>query len=525
MKNQLIPSVLVLIGTLLFNYIFWMEEMGVNTVIFTAFIIGVLLYVFEDSRKDKKVHIVMAGTLLLSLLVVLNNSVISRVIYILSFSTMVGITQQKELRFLVYAGLLYVSNMFETPKHFFKELGNMPFLRGKTELKRQLRLTAISIFVVPIFYFIYYAANKKFAELADRFWGEVFKIFSFDWNIEHVFFFIFGFIIVGAVVWKHKLIDFRKYDNRHNIFLDAEEHSVESPEHEKAIENTYKSGVLLVILLNVLLFLNNILDIQYVWIGDSILRTPQELKSYVHEGTFILIFGILLALAVVFWLFKGDLNFIKNNRILRGWTYAWLVQNGILALSVGMRNWQYIDYYGLAYKRVGVFIFLTLVLIGLVILYFKIKEMRSFFYFITHGAWALYGVMLVSCLVNWDIFITNYNLQANVKSGFIDIDFLVKSISDKNTYILYQNIEKISAHLPSSDSTSVDVDRDVRYSIKDKATFLQSLENKKESFLSGQQGLTWLSWNYPDYTNAQYFQNSKPIFQVKFLLNGVLFAD
>jgi Domain of unknown function (DUF4173) len=506
MKNQLIPSVLILIGTLLFNYIFWMEEMGINTIIFTAFIIGALLYVFEDSRKDKKVQILMAGTFLLSLLVVLNASVVSRIIYILSFSTMIGLAQQREIRFLVYSGLLYVSNLLETPKHFLKELGNIPFLKGKTELKRQLGVAGISIFVVPIFYFIYYAANKKFAELADRFWGEVFKIFSFDWDFGHVFFFILGFIVVGAAIWKHKLIDFRKFDNQQNIFLNEREHSVESSEHEKAIGNTYKSGVLLVILLNVLLFLNNILDIQYVWIGDAIMRTPQELKSYVHEGTFILIFGILLALAVVFWLFKGDLNFIKNNRILRGWTYAWLIQNGVLALSVGMRNWQYIDYYGLAYKRVGVFVFLTLVLSGLVILYFKITEKRSFFYFITRGAWALYAVMLLTCIVNWDIFITNYNLLANVKSGFIDVDFLVRDVSNKNTYILFQNVDKIIAHLPASDSTLVDVERDVRYAIKDKTAFLKALEHKKESFWNSQKGLTWLSWNYPDYVNVEYFK-------------------
>lgn len=510
MKRQIVPSALILIGTLLFNYLFWMEEMGINTAIFTIFIIGAILYVFEDSRKDKKVNILMAGTLLLSLLVVLNGSVVSRIIYVLSFSTMVGLAQQKEIRFLVYAGLLYASNLLETPKHFFKELGNIPFLRGKTELKKQLKLTVISIFILPIFYFIYYAANKKFAELADRFWGEVFKIFSFNWDFGHVFFFILGSIVVGAAIWKHQLIDFKKFDNLQSIFLNEDEHLVESPEHEKAIENSYKSGILLVILLNGLLFLNNILDIQYVWIGDSIMRTPQELKSYVHEGTYILIFGILLALAVVFWLFKGDLNFIKNNKILRGWTYAWLVQNGVLALSVGMRNWQYIDYYGLAYKRVGVFIFLSLVLIGLGILYLKIKEKRSFFYFITQGVWALYAVMLLNCFVNWDNFITNYNLQANVKSGFIDVDFLVRDVSDKNTYILYQNIDKIIAHLPNSDSTLMNVEKDIRYAIKDKTAFLAALERKKESFWNAQKGLTWLSWTYPDHVNRQYLQGENP---------------
>jgi Domain of unknown function (DUF4173) len=263
-----------------------------------------------------------------------------------------------------------------------------------------------------------------------------------------------------------------------------------------------------------LLVLNNMLDFNYVWLGGAEVKTAVELKQYVHEGTFILIFGIVLAIAVLMLLYKGSLNFVKNApkmlKILRGLGLAWLIQNAVLAISVGMRNWQYIDHYGLAYKRIGVFIFLSLVLYGLWLMYLKINEKRTLFFFISRGAWAIYAVMVAACFVNWDVLITKYNLNVSTKTQSVDVPFLVKDISDKNLYLLYENRDRLIEKMPNKpfDENEYWESQAPDFANKEaKIAYLDyALKQKRANFEGKTSGKTWLSWNYPDYRNAQFLK-------------------
>jgi hypothetical protein len=238
-----------------------------------------------------------------------------------------------------------------------------------------------------------------------------------------------------------------------------------------------------------------------------------ELKQYVHEGTYVLIFGIVLAISIILWLFKGGLNFEENTNktpsILRGATTAWLVQNAVLALSVGIRNGQYINHYGLAYKRIGVFVFLVLTLYGLFLLYLKIKEKRTFFFFIRRGVFALYAVLLATCLVNWDIFITNFNIHYPTKSGQIDVRFLVEDVSDKNIYLLFQNAQQLTPKIAKTTFPDDEYRKAPKLFANDAerlAYLTELLNNKKKRFEEEQKGYSWLSWNHADDVNKEFFK-------------------
>jgi hypothetical protein len=56
----------------------------------------------------------------------------------------------------------------------------------------------------------------------------------------------------------------------------------------------------------------------------------------VHEGTYLLILCILMAMGVLLWFFRGNLNFLPDNERLRWLAHLWLAQNAMLALSVGV---------------------------------------------------------------------------------------------------------------------------------------------------------------------------------------------
>ena len=419
---------------------------------------------------------------------------------------MIGLAQLRELRFLGYAFLQYVLNTFEAPRQAVLSLKTLPILRGSKNVGKQLGNGWMTLLIFPVFYLIYYIANAKFAELSSRFWGNIFSFFSFDINIPRVLFFLLGIVIVGAAVWQQGWVDFLQKDKTHGDNLTK-------PENIEPDESTYRNALNLVIALNALLLINNVIDIRYVWFADLSGKTALQLKEYVHEGTYLLIFGIVLAISIILWLFKGGLNFEENTPkssfILRGVTMIWLAQNALLALSVGIRNLQYILYYGLAYKRIGVFIFLALTIYGLWLLYLKIKEKRTLFFFIRRGAFGIYVVLLATCLINWDVLITKFNIDVPVKSGAIDVRFLVEDVSDKNLYLLFQSIEKLASKMP----TTTFPDNEYRETVRtfstneERLAYLKDVLNyKKTRFEEEQKGYSWLSWNQADAVNKAFFK-------------------
>ena len=138
-----------------------------------------------------------------------------------------------------------------------------------------------------------------------------------------------------------------------------------------ALRNELTVGIISLALLNALLLSINIIDIIYVWLGFSY-KSTMNLSAYVHEGAGMLIFSIVLAMVVLLFFFRRNLNFYKKNKYLRYGAIIWIVQNIILVISVFIRDYYYFVHMGMAYKRIGVMIFLVLVLTGLITVFIKI---------------------------------------------------------------------------------------------------------------------------------------------------------
>jgi hypothetical protein len=504
MKKEILRSEIILLGAALFNFIFWNENLGINTLLFTIFIVSGLWFMERDSFQTRSVRITAMVAVLLSCLVIWHNSLIVNIIYSINFCVMIGLIQERQIRFLGSAILLTATNALTVIPNLFTTLKELPILRGSKKFGQGLKLTILPTFILPVFYGIYYLANPKFAALSSQFWTAVANWLSFDWNPARILFFIMGLLVVGAAFLKNKWLNVLGFEQDKTDILNAENYEQKPFMLFDFDENSsYRSALMLMISLNILLVFNNLLDFNYVWLGGTEAKTAVELKQYVHEGTYILIVGIVLALVVLQILYKGSLNFTKNTQILRGLSFAWLGQNAMLAVSVWMRNWQYIDHYGLAYKRIGVFIFLALVLYGLWLMYLKINEKRTLFFFISRGAWAIYAVMIAACFINWDIFITKYNLTVTTKTQSVDVPFLLNSISDKNLYLLHEYKDRLIQKMPNKPFNEEEYWASQAPEFPDqvaKVAFLDdALKQKRANFEAKRNGKTWLSWNYPDY--------------------------
>ena len=96
----------------------------------------------------------------------------------------------------------------------------------------------------------------------------------------------------------------------------------------------------------------------------------------------------------------------------------WIVLNSLLVLSALIKNTEYIYHWGLTYKRLGVYAFLILSVIGLIFTYLKIEHRKTNFYLFNQMIWYFYGTLLLCSFVNWGYLGTFYNIKIQKINDF-----------------------------------------------------------------------------------------------------------
>ena len=494
MKKEIIENGLFIIGIILYNIFFWEEQMGLNTLLFTLFVVGSLFYLNPESRYSTIARLTALGTLFTALMVVVFNSQLSKVVHILSLITMVGFVHQRELRFLWYGLLLALINVFSTPIKLIKRIKTIEFGKGRSinKVGRFIKLGILPMFFVGLFFIFYAASNRNFATRSFDFLegiGQFLGNLNFDFNAPRILFFLFSIFLIGGLFWKVQPQWLVNLQSKHkdNIIRERKQRKFNrsSKRSPIALKNEYRSGLIMLVALNVLTLTVNITDIETTWIGFSQLNA-HGIYYDVHYGAYVLIFTILMAIGVLLFFFRKNLNFYSKNKALKIAALVWIVQNMILAFSVALRNIKYVGHYGLTYKRIGVFIFIALVLYGLGTVILKINEKKTAYYLFKNNAWSLYIALILLTSLNWDTMITQYNLSLGTQ-GKTDYRYLVKDLSDKNLPILYKNIDLFEddAYSPT-------------YRLK------AVLKRKKYKFERRTEKQSWLSWNYADHNTLLY---------------------
>ena len=137
------------------------------------------------------------------------------------------------------------------------------------------------------------------------------------------------------------------------------------------------------------------------------------LSAATHERVNAVVFSIIMAVGVVLFYFKGGFNFDIKAKRLKVLTKIWILLNGLLILSTFIKNLEYVLNFGLTYKRLGVFAFLILALIGLYLTFIKIYKKKTNAFLFNQMFLCFYSTLLLCSFVNWGGIITNYNISMN----------------------------------------------------------------------------------------------------------------
>ncbi len=488
--------ILVLASTVVFTLLFYKQSLGLNILLFEAFILLVLIAFKQLSFKNRNI-IIISITLFVSMLtVVFVNSVLSVFVNIIISVLFGGIVLYPEVKSLINSARLSWSNFFASQSEFFK---NILYVSSNGRHKG-LRFKKIKIFLIPliiiiIFISIYSYSNPAFEKITSNiltYFDNFFNIIFNNIEISLVFTILVGMAISNAIFFRKSKQTIIDNDVKSTDFLSRFRKRSVFRFGFNALKNELKAAIFLLFTLNIVIFILNILDIYWVWFNFS--WNGELLKQFVHEGTYLLILSILISIVIVLYYFRGNLNFYSKNKWLKNLSYVWLMQNAILVISVAIRNYWYIYYYSLAYKRIGVIFFLILTLYGLYSVYIKVKNQKSTFYLLRKNSLAFVIIIMFFSFFNWDIIIARYNF-AQRNRAFVHFNFMA-SLSDKALPYLEYPVEELEKIQQKQDSL-FPLTREGRYI--NALEYVNRIEIKKADFKKKWESKGILEWNYPDY--------------------------
>lgn len=473
----------------LFTFLFYKSSIGINLVIFELISI-ILVFSFGKFSRSKHLYITLIATIISLVSVLWHSSVLAKTMNYVSFFFFISYTVYP-FKSALNTIFLSVRNLVFSVVNFIEELLRN---RMRKEKKRNKRWRSLQYFILPvvfilIFIQLYSAASPDFKFLSNKFFSTISNLFDM---IPPINWTMVGVIILGAFFSSY--IYFSKEDKD---LIQRDQNIIDHLKRERRHRTNkpyqliyeHRTGLFLFSLLNILLAIVILTDIWNVWINFN--WSGQFLKQFVHNGTYTLIFSILLSIALVLYYFRGNLNFFSKNKRLKLLVNVWVVQNALLALTVAIRNLRYIEHFNLAYKRIGVLFFLAATIYGLYTVYIKVNQKKSGSFLIRRNVFSVYLVMTIMSLFHWDAIIVKYNLR-HADHAFLHLDYL-SSMPDNCLYLLdkplsfYEDKELIQTQKFK-----------YRKNYMQPQDFIQHIERRKDDFLAKYPDRNWKGWNYAD---------------------------
>lgn len=491
--NKRLQLLTVTAGSILFTFLFYENLIGLNLLLFNVFVIGSLYFLKKLTLKSKLEFAILSGTILSGLMVVIYNSSLAIAVNLISLFLLAGVLLLPKIRNLIYASGLSIINAIMAQGSFYRLLQDLSEKRkGLKLILKYLKIIILPLLIVFIFLLIYKASNPFFSEYVDLVANKIDQwvtaIFEHV-NVPLLMTWVLGLVVCNYLFLGKAETTISGFERKGNMQMIRQRKKPFFSFKTTGIKTELRIAVIMFVLLNLLLFIVNMFDIFEVWFSFE--WNGHYLKQFVHEGTYLLIFSILISLALTLYYFRGNLNFYNKNKALQILAYIWLFQNAILTISVGIRNFWYINYFALAYKRIGVIFFLIFTLISIFLVYQKIKKKKSTYYLFSNNALALYILLVSMSVFNWDTIIAQYNFS-HYKSAFVHLDFLAK-LSDKT--------------LPYLDKSQQQLEEIVQLQQKQfhfEEKFLSSSEYyriiqlRKKVFEEEWEKTNWLEWNLAD---------------------------
>ncbi|MFD1551061.1 hypothetical protein DNU06_04330 [Putridiphycobacter roseus] len=411
-----------LLLVLLLNCLLYDQLLGLNLLLIAIFWVG-LNYYNSPTRHDKSWYTAAILWIMAGLGQSLWYLDVGLPIYIIAALHYFAVYYQPKTSFPISILQSFISwakglvNFFQFKVGYFNKSTDQT-----KKIIQKLLLIILPIFISLLFLKIYQSASPKFAELTS-----FIHLDFIQWPF-FISYFLLTICFYGFYYFRpSKKIESIDINTAYQV---PYKESYLSEEDKKPFE--WQLGILLVSMLSLLLLGFIVVDIQTI-----LTPTASELShsQVVHQGINILIISIILVMLIVVGLYRGSNNFQKS-KTLHYLSYAWLFLNAILIVLIAIKNYNYIADWGLTHKRIGVFIYLIMCLIGLAFTGRKIAKQTSFSHLLSKTAYTFLGLLTFYGLFNWNGIIAKYNLNPlHLDAAQVDFPYLASLGPETLPYI------------------------------------------------------------------------------------------
>lgn len=434
-----------ILSALAFSFLFYSKSFGLN-----LFLISILVVVLVSTMSKARsvswgYSLAYLGT---AVFVFLNPSNFTIFVHLMTFMVFVGKSISKKSS-VYLTWFLGCSNMIiASVANYVQKKDSEQGLEKKEQkdmspkLFNRLKGGFAALALLFIFGMLYRNANPVFGNLIEQI------------NLDFISFPWLFFTMLGYIIFLHLL---RPFNAQELVEFDlAQANELETPtelvliSEKKKLEGEHTLGSMVFIALNALLLLFLTTDIIYLFEQTEV--TNSGLSQSVHQGVYALMFSIVCAIALILYFFRGNLNFFQRNKRIKSLTYIWVGLNVLLVAFTCYKNYTYVEELGLTYKRIGVFVYLLLTLIGLVTAYIKVAQVKNFIYLVRTNIATVFAFFIVSAAIPWDKSITWYNLNTLENP---DINYLV-SLGESNSEQLYEFAKANTTKVEINTQDSID---------------------------------------------------------------------
>ncbi|MDO8998973.1 MAG: DUF4173 domain-containing protein [Bacteroidota bacterium] len=466
---------LLIASAILFSVLFYKQATGVNYFLFTILVTSVIAYFNPENLKKWQWWYYAFITNFCGFAVLYCNSNLSVFATILSLFVLSGKSFNYKnsiiLNLTFSIGSVLSSIGFVIADYVSLRKQNIV---SENRKKRKVYFGIFIALIISILFFaLYQQANPLFKEFT--------KNIDLSWiSIGWCFFSVFGFLVFYGLVYYRDIKVVSGWDISFNKTLINNK-----DRNENELSNNTIIALALFGLLNLMLVLVNGLDLTNL-MGTHELPKGVYLSDFVHNAVWSLVFSIIIAVGLIIWFFKGELNFNKQSKALKLLVYFWILQSAVMVVSAMIRNSWYVAEYQLTYLRIGVYVFLLLSLVGLFFTFLKISKTKSGWYLVRQNFEAWFLILGICSILNWDKIITDYNISNSKGFSSLDMAYLI-SLSNANlpeiTELQFKNLND-SMFLSKKNY-------DVNYQFK-------NLSSKIYDFVINKNEETWQSFNLRD---------------------------
>ena len=397
---------LIFVCSVVFTLLFYNESVGLNLSLFGLLLLALMYYFFRKQFIDNSYYVLALTSFLSCIAFAWYGDFVSFVAVFLSIILLQFKINEPRLKLILSMPIVFVNSIASIVRIF--QFSNwLPARKTENFFIKKL----LAYFLIPGIFICLFCIIYSFG--SDSFSGLFFK-YTLDINLPQaisivVLGFYFSFSFWNFWVPEIIVANSSKLDND---FTDetSSEHVPTFSLLDLDVNFERKSGEITLLLLNVLLIIFIGMYNYEQFFQQTITTT---LSAATHERVNAVVLSIIMAVGVVLFYFKGGFNFDVNAKRLKVLTKIWILLNGLLILSTIIKNAEYVLNFGLTYKRLGVFAFLILTLIGLYFTFLKIYNKKTNAYLFNQMFWCFYGTILLCSFVNWGGIITSYNISVN----------------------------------------------------------------------------------------------------------------